>query len=261
MATTHYNFPTITGTDTIDGVNAINGLANAVDAALYGVAGDMPEQYELPIAGTTSLGGVRGAGDISVNPATGDMNINNNTVTGAMIQDATIPGAKITTGGVNSAQLNQSILTNISHGVSAYTENHTPPRIYRFPDVTPKEKMTAGVIYSTYTVSDACNLVTIKVALNNCAFNFSSGNTSPDEPLVTIGTLPAQYRPTATFEVLLFAIGNNRASGLCLMYASITSSGKIGVYHTNYDLGQIPNASDVFANAVLCFYYGAETQS
>lgn len=35
MATTHYNFPTINGTDTIDGVNAINGLANAVDTALY----------------------------------------------------------------------------------------------------------------------------------------------------------------------------------------------------------------------------------
>ena len=38
MATTHYSFPTINGTDTIDGVNAINGLANAVDTALYQVA-------------------------------------------------------------------------------------------------------------------------------------------------------------------------------------------------------------------------------
>ena len=38
MATTHYSFPTINGTDTIDGVNAINGLANAVDAALFQVS-------------------------------------------------------------------------------------------------------------------------------------------------------------------------------------------------------------------------------
>lgn len=37
MTTTHYSFPTINGTDTIDGVNAINGLANAVDTALYQV--------------------------------------------------------------------------------------------------------------------------------------------------------------------------------------------------------------------------------
>lgn len=37
MATTHYDFPTVNGTDAIDGVNAINGLANAVDTALYAV--------------------------------------------------------------------------------------------------------------------------------------------------------------------------------------------------------------------------------
>lgn len=260
MATTHYNFPTITGTDTIDGVNAINGLANAVDAALYGVAGDMPEQYELPIAGTTSLGGVRGAGDISVNPATGDMSINNNTVTGAMVQDASIPGAKIATGGINSAQLNQSILTNISQGVSAYTENHSSPRLYRFPDVSPKENMTSGAIYSTYTVSDACNLVTIKVALNNCAFNFSGGNTSADEPLVTIGTIPTQYRPTTNFDTILFVV-SAAGGGACLLNASVSSSGKVGVFHTNYNIGQIPNTSDVYANAVICYYYGTVAQS
>lgn len=260
MATTHYNFPTIVGTDTIDGVNAINGLANAVDAALYGVARDTPEPYELPIAGTTSLGGVRGAGQISVNPATGDMSINNNTVTGAMIQDAAIPGAKIVTGGINSAQLNQSILTNISQGVSAYTENHSSPRVYRLPDTRPKEGMTAGVIYSTYTVSDACNLVCIKVALDNCAFDFKNGNTSADEPLVTIGTIPAQYRPMTTFDTLLFVV-NGTGEGACLMNASVNSSGKVGVFHTNYNIGQIPNTTDVYANAVICYYYGTVTQS
>lgn len=37
MSTTHYEFPTINGTDAIDGVDAINGLANAVDTALYAV--------------------------------------------------------------------------------------------------------------------------------------------------------------------------------------------------------------------------------
>lgn len=260
MATTHYNFPTIVGTDTIDGVNAINGLANAVDATLYGVAGDMPDQYELPIAGTTSLGGVRGAGQISVNPATGDMSINNNTVTGAMVQDASISGAKIVTGGINSAQLNQSILTNISQGVSAYTENHASPRIYRIPDVSPKEKMTAGVIYSTYTVSDACNLVIIKVSLNKCAFNFSGGNTSANDPLVTIGTIPTQYRPTTNFETLFFVI-SSADGGACLMNASVNSSGKVGLFHTNYNIGQIPNTTDVYGSAVICYYYGTVEQS
>lgn len=35
MATQHYNLPTINGADPISSVNAINGLANAVDSALY----------------------------------------------------------------------------------------------------------------------------------------------------------------------------------------------------------------------------------
>ena len=103
MATTHYNFPTIVGTDTIDGVNAINGLANSVDAALFGVAGTIPTEYELPIAGTTSLGGVRGSGDIYVNPSTGDMTINNNVITSAMIQSNAITGSDIQTGSITSA--------------------------------------------------------------------------------------------------------------------------------------------------------------
>lgn len=37
MATTNYQFPTITSEDTINGVTAINGLAEAVDTALGGV--------------------------------------------------------------------------------------------------------------------------------------------------------------------------------------------------------------------------------
>lgn len=40
MATPNYNLPTIVGTDTIDLVNAINGLANATDTALHGVASE-----------------------------------------------------------------------------------------------------------------------------------------------------------------------------------------------------------------------------
>lgn len=42
MATTWYSFPTINGSDTVDAVNAINGLANSVDAALRNVANDIP---------------------------------------------------------------------------------------------------------------------------------------------------------------------------------------------------------------------------
>lgn len=79
MATTHYSFPTINGTDTIDGVNAINGLANAVDTALYNV-----EQEG---------GGTPGA----------------NTITTNMIQD----------GAVTETKLASAVTTKINQGVSA----------------------------------------------------------------------------------------------------------------------------------------------
>lgn len=81
MATTHYSFPTINGTDTIDGVNAINGLANAVDTALYQV-----EQEG---------GGTPGA----------------NSVNTAAIQN----------GAVTTEKLNSTVQNQIQQGVNAQT--------------------------------------------------------------------------------------------------------------------------------------------
>lgn len=79
MATTHYSFPTINGTDTIDGVNAINGLANAVDTALY--------QVEQEGGGTPDA----------------------NSITTSMLQN----------GCVTSAKLNSSLQSQISSGAGA----------------------------------------------------------------------------------------------------------------------------------------------
>ena len=60
MATTNYHFPTITSEDTINGVTAINGLAEAVDTALKTVDDKASggEAYTLPPATTSTLGGV-----------------------------------------------------------------------------------------------------------------------------------------------------------------------------------------------------------
>ena len=68
MATTSYNFPTITAEDTINGVSAINNLADAVDTALKTVDDKASggEAYVLPPATTSTLGGVIVGDNITV---------------------------------------------------------------------------------------------------------------------------------------------------------------------------------------------------
>ena len=261
MATSHYNFPTISGTDTIDGVNAINGLANSVDAALFGVAGEIPEAYNLPIAGTTALGGVRGSGDISVNASTGDMTINNNTVTSAKLQDASIMGSKIATGAVGTAQLASDVLASINQGVTAYSGNTAAPHLYTFDPLQPSGKMTAGAIYGNYVVSDACNIATAKLTLSGCAFNLSGGNTGSTNQLATVGTIPAQYCPSVEQNALCYVAGGPTLTGVCLFYAVVSPSGQLGIYHINYTKDAIAQTQDVYANVQLVWYYGEQRQN
>ena len=68
MATTNYQFPTITAEDTINGVSAINNLATAVDTALKTVDDKASggEAYVLPPATTSTLGGVIIGDNLSV---------------------------------------------------------------------------------------------------------------------------------------------------------------------------------------------------
>lgn len=68
MATTNYQFPTITAEDTINGVSAINNLATAVDTALKTVDDKASggEAYVLPPATPSTLGGVIIGDNLSV---------------------------------------------------------------------------------------------------------------------------------------------------------------------------------------------------
>lgn len=183
MATSHYNFPTINGTDTIDGVNAINGLANSVDAALFGVAGTIPTEYELPIAGTTSLGGVRGSGDISVNANTGDMTIGNATVTagklatGAVTTDKLLNSAvttdKVLNGAVTAEKLSSDVAAQVNNGNNSWAQWSAAP-------VSIGSAMTAGC--SAYAWGKC---VTVQCSV-----------TLPGNVKAQIGTLGTQYAPS-----------------------------------------------------------------
>lgn len=186
MATSHYNLPTINGTDTIDGVNAINGLANSVDAALFGVAGEIPEAYTLPIAGTTSLGGVRGSGDISVNANTGDMTINSGTVTagklatGAVTAEKLLNSAvttdKVLNGSVTTEKLSSDVAAQINNGNNSWTQWSAAP-------VAIGSAMSEGCIAYAWG----------KVVTIACA-----GTPVPGNVKTQIGTLGTQYAPAKT---------------------------------------------------------------
>lgn len=194
MATSHYNFPTINGTDTIDGVNAINGLANSVDAALFGVAGSIPQEYALPIAGTTSLGGVRGSGDISVNASTGDMTLNDGTVTAGKLTAGAVTTDKLLNGAVTSEKLASGVATQINNGNNAWVQ-------WSGETSAIGTAMTSGCTAYAWG-----NVVTVECA------NVSV----PGNQKTQIGTLGAQYAPhvTATGLVTSASSGSNRTGFL-----------------------------------------------
>lgn len=194
MATSHYNFPTINGTDTIDGVNAINGLANSVDAALFGVAGGIPQEYKLPIAGTTSLGGVRGSGDISVNASTGDMALNDGTVTTSKLTAGAVTTDKVLNGAVTSEKLASGVATQINNGNNAWVQ-------------WSGETSTIGTAMTSGCTAYAWG----KVVTVEC-----SGVSVPGNQKTQIGTLGAQYAPakTATGSVASSSSSVNRTGYL-----------------------------------------------
>lgn len=255
MATTHYNFPTITGTDTIDGVNAINGLANAVDAALYGVASDMPDQYKLPIAGTTSLGGVRGAGQISVNSSTGDMTINNNTINNAMLQAQCVAGSNIQSGTINTAQLSGSVNTQLSNGSLAYSTVTAAPVLTTAPNYNAQGNMASGTIYSNYVVNAAAHMVQVKIASGGCVFNLPASNTSTTNMLAKLFTLPSTYRPSSDYNQLIH-VRTGTDSHPILFFLSVGSNGNVGLTHINYSSTR--NSVDIYGEGTIAFFYGAQ---
>lgn len=258
MTTTHYNFPTITGTDTIDGVNAINGLANAVDTALYGVANDVPQEYVLPIAGTTSLGGVRGAGQISVNPTTGDMTIGNNTINNAMIQAQAITGSNIQSATINTTQLSGSVNTQLSNGSLAYSTITAAPALTTAPNYTaPKGNMTAGTMYSNYVVNTAAHLVSVKVAGGGCTFNLPSSNTSTTNMLAELFTLSSSYRPSSDYQQLIH-VRTGTDNQPILFFLTVGSNGKVGLTHINYS--STHNGVEIYGEGTITFMYGAQAE-
>lgn len=257
MATAHYNFPTIVGTDTIDGVNAINGLANSVDAALFGVAGEIPQAYTLPVAGTTSLGGVRGSGDIAVNATTGDMRINPNTVGTNELQARAVTNSILAVGSVSSGNLTSDVLAMMQRGAQAYTAVNTAPQLYRFPDYTTGQYLTGGVIYSNYVVNASAHTCQLKIEASGATLNLPATNTSLESPLIALGTIPTQYRPVSDYATMIWT--QSGSDGYEIVYfLGVTKNGAVGIYHIN---ASGTRSGEMWSKGTLLYTYGAQAAS
>lgn len=257
MATSRYNFPTINGTDTIDAVNAINGLANAIDAALFRVAGEIPEAYTLPIAGTTSLGGVRGSGDISVNASTGDMAINANTVGSNELQTGAVTNSKLAGGSVGSGNLMADVLTMLQQGAQAYTNVTAAPQLYRLPDYTSGQYLTSGTIYSNYVVNPSAHTCQLIIDASGVNINLPASNTSLENPLFALGTIPTQYRPASDYATIIWT--QSGSDGYAIVYfLGVSKGGAVGIYHINSSSAR---NGEMWSKGALLYTYGAQAAS
>lgn len=257
MATEHYSFPTIVGTDTIDGVNAINGLANSVDTALFGVAGEIPQAYTLPVAGTTSLGGVRGSGDIAVNATTGDMTINPNTVGANELQVGAVTNSVLAVGSVGSGNLTSDVLTMVQQGAQAYTAVNAAPRLYRFPDYATGQYLTGGVVYSNYVVNPSSHTCQIKIDAAGATLKLPATNTSLDSPLIALGTIPTQYRPASDYATMVWT--QSGTDGYEIVYfLGVSKGGAVGIYHIN---ASGTRSGEMWSKGTLLYTYGAQAAS
>lgn len=257
MATAHYDFPTINGADTIDGVNAINGLANSVDAALFGVEGKIPEAYTLPVAGTTSLGGVRGSGDISVNASTGDMSINANTVGSNELQAGAVTNSKLAGGSVGTGNLMADVLNMLQQGAQAYTDVTAAPQLYRLPDYTSGTYLASGTIYSNYVVNPSAHTCQLKIDANGAMLKLPTTNTSLDSPLIALGTIPRQYCPTTDYATIIWSHAGSDGNSV-LYFLGVSKSGAVGIYHIN---SSDTRNGEMWCKGTLLYTYGAQAAS
>ena len=198
MATTHYSFPTINGTDTIDGVNAINGLANAVDTALYRV-----EQEGGSAPGT-------------------------NSITTSMIQNGAVTSEKLSNGAVTSEKLNSSVQNNITQGTQAFTTLNLPGE--RTPITTWQDSngFTSTAHNGFYVVYPSAKILVVKINIQG------SLNLSQNTPgTFCTATLPSQYSVSYSYQTMC-GLSLNPKDNMPIAYDISYDGNKVMLNATNF---------------------------
>lgn len=193
MSTTYYNLPTINGTDTVDGVNAINGLANATDAALRQVANTIPDLSTLNAQVATLTQQVGSAQTTAQNAATAASAAKSTADTA----QSTASAAQVTASTVSQAWGSAPVNIRNSY-VSTYVE-------------TPDE----------FTCFAWGNVVSIQCG----------GIKIPSAGRVVVGQINPDYAPTRTLTSLMLAISNGEA--MIPGYLQITETGEVAVNFPN----------------------------
>lgn len=252
MATNHYSLPTINGTDTIDGVNAINGLANAVDTALYQVAGQIAPDYDLPVATASTLGGVRGGGGIEVTPGTGDMNIKSGSISNGMLAASSVGGSNLQTNSVAASHLTSDVVNQLTAGYQASLKLNAAPTRYT-------RTTTTANAYCVYVVNEAAKMVTMKIMMGGATVNVvGTGNTTPDTAVITYQAIPTQYRPVTDFSQMMgVSTSISGDVGVIMWYGCIREDGVPCIYYTNSWAGA--GQYTVNGDCTLSWFYGVQT--
>ena len=250
MATNHYSLPTIVGTDTIDGVNAINGLANAVDTAIYSVAGSIPQGYVLPIATASALGGVRGGGEIVVSNSNGDMSISNGVIDSNKLAANSVGQSALQNNAVTASKLSADVSSQLSAGYGASQALAAAPMRYSMNTSTAN-------LFGTYVTNQAAHLCTMKVSAQGATVQVTSSNTTPSNPEWYFDPIPVQYRPTTNFATI-FAVATSLTggSGLVVFWLNIRQDGTPVIYHQNYWAGT--GEYTIFGEGNISWMFGVQ---
>lgn len=250
MATNHYSLPTIVGTDTIDGVNAINGLANAVDTALYSVAGSIPQGYVLPIATASALGGVRGGGEIVVNNSNGDMSISNGVIDSNKLAANSVGQSALQNNAVTASKLSADVSSQLAAGYGASQSLAAAPMRYSLETSTAK-------LFGTYVSNQAAHLCTMKVSAQGATVTVTSSNSTSTNPDWYFDPIPVQYRPTTNFTTIFSVVTSvSGGSGIVVFWLEIRQDGTPVIYHQNYWAGT--GEYTIFGEGNISWMYGVQ---
>lgn len=199
MATEYYSLPTINGADTIDGVNAINGLANATDAALRGVANSIPSLDSVN-SQLATLSQQVGTATTTANAAASAASSANNNANSAL---STANNAQTSVNQI-STNLTPTLETGSAQGTTL--------------------GFSAGSVAWSIATCEAAHLHIIKVqtfSLQVPASKFAS--------YTQLFNLPEGSYPTDNFRVLAGSLSSTGAYASLEMYVRIETNGAVSL--------------------------------